>query len=120
MAVDPTGESLKAFVDEAPDESFVMLNLLRFVEGGEESYARYSAAVTSTFLPRYGGRILYAGTGAAALVAEDGQQWDAVALVAYPSRRAFGQMVADPEYQAVTHLRSQALAEAVLQPTTRF
>jgi hypothetical protein len=27
-------------------------------------------------------------------------------------------MVADPEYQQVTHLRTEALTEAVLQPTT--
>ena len=27
-------------------------------------------------------------------------------------------MVRDPEYQQVTHLRSEALVEAVLQPTT--
>ena len=38
-------------------------------------------------------------------------------LVRYPSREAFSQMVADPEYQQITHLRSEALTEAVLQAT---
>jgi uncharacterized protein (DUF1330 family) len=37
--------------------------------------------------------------------------------VAYPSREAFSQMVADPEYQQIAHLRTEALSEAVLQPT---
>lgn len=120
MAVDPTGADLKRFLDEDADGPVVMLNLLRFSEGGREKYAEYSAAVTSTFLPRYGGEVLYAGTGATALVAEDGQSWHAVALVRYPSRAAFARMVADPEYQQVTHLRSEALAEAVLQPTTAW
>jgi hypothetical protein len=27
-------------------------------------------------------------------------------------------MIRDPEYRAVTHLRSEALVEAVLQPTS--
>lgn len=118
MVIDPTGADLKAFLADRPDEPVVMLNLLRFREGGQESYARYAEAVTTTFLPRYGGEVVYSGDGSSPLVAEDGQAWDAVLLVRYPSRRAFSEMVADPEYQHVTHLRSQALAEAVLQPTT--
>jgi uncharacterized protein (DUF1330 family) len=51
------------------------------------------------------------------VVAEPGQAWDAVLLVRYPSRKAFSDMVRDPEYQAGTHLRSESLVEAVLQPT---
>lgn len=53
-------------------------------------------------------------------MAEPGQDWDAVPLVRYPSREAFSRMVAAPEYQEVTRLRTQALTEAVLQPTTRW
>jgi uncharacterized protein (DUF1330 family) len=60
--------------------------------------------------------VLFAGDGAAPLVAEDGQDWDAVLLVRYPSRQAFSAMVNDPEYQQITHLRTEALSEAVLQP----
>jgi hypothetical protein len=33
-----------------------------------------------------------------------------------PSRQAFSRMVADPEDQATTHLRTEALEAAVLQP----
>lgn len=51
------------------------------------------------------------------MVADDGQAWDAVLLVKYPSRQAFCAMVADPAYQQVTRLRTVALQEAVLQPT---
>jgi uncharacterized protein (DUF1330 family) len=43
-----------------------------------------------------------------------------VLLVRYPSREAFSRMVADPEYQEVTHLRTQALTETVLQPTNSW
>jgi uncharacterized protein (DUF1330 family) len=45
------------------------------------------------------------------------QEWDVVLLVRYPSQHAFSRMVADPEYQQPTHLRSEALTEAVLQAT---
>lgn len=118
MAIDPSGRDLKTFLAQDDGEPVVMLNLLRFKPGGRESYNRYAEAVATTFLPKVGGRVIYAGSGDTALVAEQGQAWDAVLLVHYPSRQAFSQMVADPEYQQVTHLRTEALEEAVLQPTT--
>lgn len=120
MAIDPVGHDIKDFIASDPGGPVVMLNLLRFKPGGRETYDRYSAAVATTFLPKVGGEVVYAGDGGAALVAEDGQQWDAVLLVRYPSRAAFLEMVADPAYQEITHLRTEALAEAVLQPTTSW
>ena len=117
MAVDPRGVDLKRFLQEDPGGPVVMLNLLRFADGGRDLYARYADALTDTFLPRYGGEVLYAGDGSTSLVADDGQDWDAVLLVRYPSRRAFSDMVRDPGYQEGTHLRTEALIEAVLQPT---
>ncbi|MFJ8887076.1 DUF1330 domain-containing protein [Streptomyces sp. NPDC102402] len=85
--------------------------------GGRESYATYAEALSGAILRRHGGEVLYAGDGGSALVAGTGQEWDAVLLVRYPSRTAFAGMVADPEYQQVTALRTAALTEAVLQPT---
>ena len=117
MAVDPRGTDLKRYLQEDPGGPVVMLNLLRYAEGGRESYDQYAEALRTTFLPRYGGEILYAGEGSTALVAEAGQDWDAVLLIRYPTRHAFSRMVADPEYQQVTALRTRALTEAVLQAT---
>ncbi len=118
MAIDPRGADLKRFLRSDPGGPVVMLNLLRFADGGRTSYEQYAQALHDTFLPRYGAEVLYAGDGDDALVAEDGQQWDAVLLVRYPTREAFSRMVADPEYQEVTRLRTVALREAVLQPTS--
>jgi uncharacterized protein (DUF1330 family) len=118
MAVDPAGADLKRFLAEDVPGPVVMLNLLRFAPGGREKYAEYARHLAGTFLPRYGATVLYAGDGGPALVAEDGQAWDAVVVVRYPDRQAFSRMVADPEYQEVTALRTGALTEAVLQPTT--
>ena len=116
MAIDPTGPQLKAFLATAPDAPVVMLNLLRFTPGGRAGYEDY----LRHFRPHaeaHGAEVLYYGTGGAPLVGEQGQDWDAVLLVRYPSRQAFSDMVRDPDYQAGAHLRSDHLVEAVLQPT---
>ncbi|MGD9529356.1 DUF1330 domain-containing protein [Pseudonocardia sp.] len=116
MAVNPTGPAMKAFVAAGPDQPIVMLNLLRFAQGGEARYDEYIAHFTP-HAEAVGARVLYYGRGTDAVVAEDGQAWDAVLLVSYPSRKAFSDMVRDPGYQRGTHLRTEALTEAVLQPT---
>lgn len=117
MAKDPRGGDLKRYLAEDDGGPVVMLNLLRFVDGGRARYRDYVAAA-APFLAKAGGELLYAGDGSTALVADDGQAWDAVLLVRYPSRAAFTTMVADPEYQRFTHVRTAALKEAVLQATT--
>jgi uncharacterized protein (DUF1330 family) len=100
-----------------PGGPVVMLNLLRFRPGGRASCEEYARQLAAAFLPRYDARVICAGDGSAALVAARGQTWDAVVLIRYPSREAFSQMAADPGYQQVTHLRTGALTEAVLQAT---
>jgi uncharacterized protein (DUF1330 family) len=117
VAVDPRGADLKRYLAEDPGGPVVMLNLLRFKpDGGRESYQQYVEHFRRT-AAGFGAEVLYAGDGGTALVAEPGQEWDAVLLVRYPSRQAFSDMVRDPEYNAGTPLRTQALEEAVLQAT---
>ena len=117
MAVDPRGGDLKRFLAEDPGGPVVMLNLLRFkADGGRERYLQYVDHFRRA-AGGFGAEVLYAGDGSTALVAEQGQDWDAVLLVRYPSRQAFSDMVRDPAYGAGTHLRTEALEEAVLQAT---
>jgi uncharacterized protein (DUF1330 family) len=116
MAIDPRGADLKRFLAEDSNGPVVMLNLLRFVDGGRARYAEYIRAI-APFAEKYGAKIVYGGDGSTVLVAEPGQSWDAVLIVEYPNRAAFSQMVADPAYQQITHLRTSALQEAVLQAT---
>jgi uncharacterized protein (DUF1330 family) len=116
MAIDPSGTDLKRYLADDAGGPIVMLNLLRFADGGRARYDEYARAA-APFLAKAGGELVYAGDGSTALVAEAGQAWDAVLLVRYPSRAAFLAMVADPAYQAITHLRTKALREAVLQAT---
>jgi uncharacterized protein (DUF1330 family) len=116
MAINPDGAALRQFMAEDDGQPLVMLNLLRFVPGGRERYAEY-AEKTVPFLREVGGEVVHFGSTFGALVAAENQAWDAVLLVRYPSRAAFMAMVMNPGYQAITHLRTEALAEAVLQPT---
>ncbi len=109
--------ALDVLLAEDPGGPVVMLNLLRFAPGGRESYQRYADALHAEINARYGLEVTYLGAGGRALVADDGQAWDMVVLVRYPDRTAFAAMIRDPQYRAVAHLRSEALVEAVLQPT---
>jgi uncharacterized protein (DUF1330 family) len=117
MPVDPQGSDLKRYLEEDPGGPVVMLNLLKYKPGGEQSYRAYAAAL-SDFLPSIGAEVLYVGDCSTILVAGEGWDWDTVLVVRYPTRQTFSDMVRDPEYQRVTHLRTQALTEAVLQATT--
>lgn len=104
-----------AFSERAGDGSpVVMLNLLSFKpDGGRARYEEYGAAV-APLLEEVGGRILFAGESSTALLGDD--SWDMIALVEYPSRQAFLDMIGSPEYQAIGHLRTEALLEGELHP----
>jgi uncharacterized protein (DUF1330 family) len=108
-------EGFTAFASRAGDGSpVVMLNLLAFKpDGGRERYEEYGAAV-APLLEQRGGRIIFAGEPASPLLGEG--SWDMVALVEYPTRQAFLDMIASPEYQAVGHLRTEALTKGELHP----
>ena len=110
-------DELELFLQQDDGKPIVMLNLLRFQpDGGRARYAEY-LAVAGPLVARYGAEIVYVGDGLPALSAEQGQSWDAVALVRYPTRQAFAKMVQDPDYHdKAGPMRQAALVEAVLQP----
>lgn len=112
-----TDASLEGLIAEDPKAPLVMLNLLRFKpEGGLAKYQEY---ISKTHFVRdeYGAEIIYWGIGLTALVADPGKEWDQVALVRYPNRQTFVDMVRDPRFRALEPLRTAALVDSVLQPT---
>jgi uncharacterized protein (DUF1330 family) len=129
MHVDPTQEQFQAFAESAAAEGPVfMLNLLRFKDGadgplesegisGAEAYARYAAA-TQPHLERVGGEIVWEGACDRALIGPADGEWDVAAVVRYPSRSAFLEMVADPDYLETSRIRTAALADSRLLPCT--
>jgi uncharacterized protein (DUF1330 family) len=116
LPVDPSGSDLKHFLAEDPGGPVVMLNLLRFKEDGRAGYEEYARQI-KPFLDKLGAEIVYFGDTSTSLVAPQSHAWDAVLLVRYPSRQTFSSMVADPAYQEITGLRTEALEDAVLQAT---
>ncbi|MFF4547406.1 hypothetical protein [Streptomyces sp. NPDC001435] len=107
MNLDPSVEDIERFVAEAPEAPVVMLNLLRFSEGGAETYADYLRHA-QPFAEAAGVKILYYGVGSTPLVGDSAQGWDAVAIVSYPSRRAFAGMVGQPGYPIELRGRDRA------------
>lgn len=98
------------------DEPVVMLNLLELADDGGESYGRYGRVVLPQ-LQKRGAHILYNGTA----LSDDpaAGHWDRVALVCYPSRAAFLDMMADPDYQAGLPHRTAGLKRTVLYAFTQ-
>jgi uncharacterized protein (DUF1330 family) len=102
---------LTSRLDEGP---VTMLNLLAFKpDGGRERYMEYGAAVLP-LLEKAGGHVVFQGQAAPVVLGED--SWDLVLLVEYPTRRAFLEMIQSPDYQAIGHLRTEALAKGELHP----
>ena len=108
-------QALKALPDEGP---VTMLNLMRFRERsldgngrGWDAYLRYSA-LTIKLIKGRGGTIIWTGTAeAVALGAPDQHCWDYVALVRYPSRAAFLDMMTSSEYAAANVERENGCAD---------
>lgn len=103
MTIEHLGiDSLAALPDDGP---VTMLNLMRFRErsldgngSGWDAYLRYSALAIRT-IKAVGGTIVWTGNvEAVALGIPDASRWDYVALVRYPSRKAFLAMMTSPEY----------------------
>ena len=108
-------EGFIAFSSRLQEGPVQMLNLLAFKpDGGRERYAEYGAAV-APLLERVGGRPVVAAKASTALIGDG--SWDMVLLVEYPTRQAFIDMISSPDYQAIAHLRTEALERSELHPT---
>ena len=129
-AIHPNEAQLQAFLAEAEDGPIVMINLLRYREQadyeagaaeapctGQEAYGRYSDGVMP-LLAKHGGRPIWMGLARTTLIAPEGETWDNAILVEYPTRKAFIEMTTSPEYQAIGHHRTAALADSRLIATS--
>ena len=105
--------------------SVVMLNLMRFRErsldgngSGWDAYLRYSA-LTVPMIKARGGTLLWTGNAkAVALGAQDGNQWDYLALVYYPDVAAFIDMMTSADYENLSDPhRRNGCAEHVIIAT---
>ncbi len=127
MAITPTREQFTEFAHGGREGEVVMINLLHFArpdpagmpDGAGEStgvgaYRDYSEQVVQMVESR-GGRVIWTGRPEHVLIgdpAADG--WDLVALVSYPSRAAFVDMVTSPTYEEAHAHRERGLDRTVL------
>ena len=112
--ITPNLDQFQALVAAASDDGpVVMLNLLKFKEGGAESYERYGDAAIGMVEER-GGRLLWSGRAEQILIGDPAADWDVVALVEYPSRGAFIEMVSSPDYLAAHADRDAALERTIV------
>ena len=105
----------------APDEGpVVMLNLLKFKSGGgSKEYGKYGRSAVDMVEAR-GGKVLWMGRVDQTLIGDvDEQDWDAIALVQYPSRKAFVEMTSTKEYEAAHEHRESGLERTVLLACTQ-
>ncbi len=100
---------------QIPDEGpVVMLNLLKFKpREGKLEYGKYGDAAVQMVEAR-GGKLLWMGRADQVLIGDPNEDWDAIALVQYPSRKAFIEMVSTPEYERAHEHRASGLERTVL------
>jgi len=109
----PTPEAMQKLAQAPETGKVVMLNLLKFKPGtGAASYNEYGRHVAK-ILDKIGGRVLFAGQVAQSVTGNNGD-WDAIAIVEYPSRKAFLEMGMSAEYQAIHHFRDEGLERTEL------
>ena len=119
-------EGLEGMPHQGP---VVMVNLMRFRErsldgdgSGWDAYLRYSA-LTVPMIKARGGTLLWTGDArAVALGPQDGNQWDYLALVYYPSVAAFIDMMTSPDYENLSdsHRRNGCAAHVIIATSEAY
>lgn len=92
----------------ASNETVYMLNLLRFKkDGGRNKFFMKYGAASSPFIQKTGGGPVMMLKGIGPVIAME--EIDRLILVQYPSVKLFRDMVLSEEYQAIMHLRTEAI-----------
>jgi hypothetical protein len=121
MAVDLL--NIEGLAKLAQQEPVVMVNLMRFRErsldgdgSGWDAYLRYSA-LTVPMIKARGGTLLWTGNASTvALGRLEGNQWDYLALVYYPTVAAFIDMMTSADYETLCdpHRRSGCAEHVII------
>jgi uncharacterized protein (DUF1330 family) len=76
---------------------------------GEEAFARYGASA-GPFVVGCGGRVVFSTPVDQVMIGPDQPAWDVAAIMYFPTRRAFVEMLSDPAFQKASRHRKAALA----------
>ena len=121
MSITPNAEQFAAYAASDLEGEVVMLNLLKYKpkasDGGgtgEDAYRRYSQEVLD-MVKAQGGHVVWMGSPRHVFIGDvDENDWDAVALVSYPSRQHFLDMISTPSYKDSHKHRESGLERTVL------
>lgn len=109
MPTQPTQEQIEALAGHPSTGPVVMLNVLRYKkDGGEAAYAKYGELVMK-ILAKIGAKPLYMGSFDSTVIGDFDAVFDTIALIQYPSRQAFLDMMTSEEYQAAHVHRDEGL-----------
>jgi uncharacterized protein (DUF1330 family) len=120
--IEPTEAQFNEFLSQPDHKPLVMINLLKFKklsensEAGIDVYNRYLTNV-APLLESVGGRLLWMGDVDQVLIGSERNTWDRVMLVEYPSKKAFLEMISNPEYQKIHKDRDSGLETSALLPS---
>ena len=126
IAQRPEPEQIQELMKGPEDTPVVMVNLLSFKhsadggnEGmtGQESYMRYGEAMRK-FVESKGGRFIWSGRVDSMVIGESDADFQVVALVEYPSRKAFLEIASSPHVAEIGQDRKKGLAGQWLIATT--
>lgn len=126
IAQTPQPQQIQQLMEGPQDTPVVMVNLLSFKESadgdnggisGQEAYMKYGASMRK-FVESKGGRFIWAGRVDSMLIGESDFDFQAVALVEYPSRKAFIEIVSDQHVAEIGKDRKDGLAGQWLIATT--
>ncbi len=94
-------------------EKVYMLNALWFkADGGAEKYQEYGAAA-APLVAKYGGHLVTPAFSPHTALIGDFDP-DVFFVVEYPDWESFRSLPDDPDYQAIAHLREEAIDKSVL------
>ena len=129
-AITPSPDEIRAFLASDFSGPACMVNLLKFKQraeyedgrgsnlSGREAYGLYGARMRE-FCESKGCRFLFAGAVAQMIIGSVEEEWDAVAIVEYPSKEAFVEIATSPEVREFGIHRSAGLAGQLLIATTQ-
>jgi len=122
----PEPEQIKDLMSGPEDTPVVMVNLLSFKQDadggnegmtGQESYARYGGNMRK-FVESKGGRFIWSGRVDSMVIGESDADFQVIALVEYPSRKAFLEIASSPHVAEIGQDREKGLAGQWLIATT--
>ncbi|MCH7741881.1 MAG: DUF1330 domain-containing protein [Proteobacteria bacterium] len=118
--LDGNAAQMAKFSANADEGPVFMLNLLKFDAvtedgsmSGAESYAKYGE-LAGPFVVKHGGKLVWSGVPTEQLIGDMDYDWDLVLLVSWPKRQNLLDLIADPEYEAISHYRGNGLQRSML------